>query len=108
MSPAQLSRLTRKDQGVISRILSGERNPSNETLESIARALKLPTEEVFRVAGVLPPKPDSDPWVEEMDHLLSEIKEEDREMVRKLLRTYADKEADDKLLKKFKTKPVRR
>lgn len=91
ISAAQFSRLSRKDQGVISRLLSGERNPSNKTILAIAVALKLPAEMVFRAAGVLPPKPDSDPWKEEMRHLLDGIMMEDREIIRKILRSYADK-----------------
>lgn len=42
ISPAKLAVLMRKDAGVISRILSGARHPSNETLEAIAKALDVP------------------------------------------------------------------
>ena len=55
MSAARLSRLMGKDQGVISRILSGERNASPETLEAIAHALRVPTELVLRAAGIYGP-----------------------------------------------------
>jgi transcriptional regulator with XRE-family HTH domain len=67
MSPADLARATRKDQGVISRILSGERSPSPNTLSAIAHALRLPVETVLRAAGILPP-------VEDATELLEQIK----------------------------------
>ncbi len=54
MSPADLARSMKKDQGIVSRILRGERKPSPETLEAISKALKLPVETVFQAAGILP------------------------------------------------------
>jgi transcriptional regulator with XRE-family HTH domain len=56
MSPAELSRASRKDQGVISRLLNGDRNPRPETIESICKALGVPVEEGYRAAGLLPKK----------------------------------------------------
>ena len=55
MSAADLARASGKSQAVIGRILNNERKPAPETLIAIARALHMPVEEVFRVAGVLPP-----------------------------------------------------
>jgi transcriptional regulator with XRE-family HTH domain len=93
MSPAHLSRLMRKDQGVISRILSGERRPSNETIEAIARALKLPPDQVFRAAGILPQKSEEDEWVEKMDYKLKLIRDPvKRQMAEKLLETLTEEE----------------
>lgn len=57
ISPAALAKASRKSPAIISRILSGERQPAPETLEAIARALSLPPETVFRAAGLLPPRP---------------------------------------------------
>lgn len=50
MSPAQLARLSKKDPGMISRLLAGERSASPETLVQIAHALHLPPENVFKAA----------------------------------------------------------
>lgn len=55
MTAYKLSKLSGKDQGVISRILSRERNPEPDTLIAIAKGLKLPVEVVLRAAGILPP-----------------------------------------------------
>jgi transcriptional regulator with XRE-family HTH domain len=57
MTAYKLSKLSGKDQGVISRILSRERNPESDTLIAIAKGLKLPVEVVLRAAGILPPPP---------------------------------------------------
>jgi len=56
MSPADLSRGMKKDQSVISRIMSGERDPRPETIESICKALGIQVEEGYRAAGLLPKK----------------------------------------------------
>ena len=58
MSPAQLARLSNKDPGMISRLLSGERSASPETLVMIANALRLPPENVFKAAVGLPQSSD--------------------------------------------------
>lgn len=75
----------RKDQGVVSRILNGERSPKNETLKAIARSLKLSNETVFRAAGLLPPKPEEDQWVDEQSHKLSLLTPDKRSIAEKLL-----------------------
>jgi transcriptional regulator with XRE-family HTH domain len=92
LSPADLSRLIKKDQSVISRILSGERKPANATLEAIAKALKLPPAQVFEAAGILPPKGDTDPWVEKMSHILEMLNPENREMAERLIETMVEQE----------------
>jgi transcriptional regulator with XRE-family HTH domain len=90
MSPAELSRSIKKDQSVISRILSGERRPANETLEAIARVLKLPSIQVFEAAGVLPPKTGVDPWLEKMTHRLMILDEPRRALVERLINAIED------------------
>ncbi|MEJ5223530.1 MAG: helix-turn-helix transcriptional regulator [Anaerolineales bacterium] len=86
MSPADLARATNKAQAVISRILSNERRPAPETLESIARALKLPPEIVFRRAGLLPPVSPDIEYREELLYLFSELSPDEQEEIIELLR----------------------
>lgn len=74
ISPADLSHLARKDQGVISRILNGQRKPSPETIRAIAIALKLPPETVFRAAGLLPDIQIGDDLVEQADYIIKNFK----------------------------------
>jgi transcriptional regulator with XRE-family HTH domain len=58
--------------------LNGDRNPSNETLEAIARGLKLPPETVFRAAGILPNHPGTDEDFEELKHLFNQMTDEEQ------------------------------
>jgi transcriptional regulator with XRE-family HTH domain len=90
ISPAELSRLTKKDQGVVSRLLSGEHKPANKTLNAIARALNLPLEEVYQAAGVLPPNPSNDPWIDEQLHLLRQIPPNMRATAARVIESFAN------------------
>ena len=60
LTASELARRAGVDKGVISRLINKERAPSPETLSSIAAALKLPPEILFRAAGLLPPEPETD------------------------------------------------
>ncbi len=86
MSPAELARKAGIDKGIISRILNRERRPSPESLEAIARALKLPSETVFRAAGLLPSKVKTDPLTEEGLYILQQLEGEDKEDALRYLR----------------------
>jgi len=74
MSPADLARATRKDQSIVSRILRGEREPRPQTLNAIAHALKISPEEIYRAAGLLPPKPDAEELIEQAEHIINNYK----------------------------------
>lgn len=105
ISPAQLSRLMhKKDQGIVSRLLRGERKPSTETIDGIARALKLPPEEVFRAAGILP-QTSADPWVDQQIYKLSKISDPVlRETAERLIASMVEQEAAATKLKQLKLK----
>lgn len=62
----------------ISDVLSGRRNPGVELCNSLARALRLPPEVVFRHAGLLPAKKEN-PWFPRFETLLEELNEDDLE-----------------------------
>lgn len=53
---AELSRRSGISSAQVSRIVTGGRQPGKDSINGIARALRLPPEEVLRQAGVLPPK----------------------------------------------------
>ena len=57
--PADLARRANIDSGQLSRILNRERRAGPETCLGIARALEVPPERVFRLAGLLPPLPEN-------------------------------------------------
>lgn len=54
ITPAELARRAKKDPGMISRLLAGERSATPETLRDIAIAINQPLEVVFRVAVGMP------------------------------------------------------
>ena len=74
MSQSDLARATGLTRQAISYYL-GEKSkrPDDDALQAISRVFKLPPEQVYRAAGLLPPKPESDPWVEEMAHKLASL-----------------------------------
>ena len=53
-SQSELARRTGLNQGNLSRVLSGDRQPGSDVCNAIARALRIPPEKVFRAAGLLP------------------------------------------------------
>lgn len=53
---AELARRSRISDAHISRLVTGGRTPGQEAAKAIARAFRLPPEDVLRHAGILPPK----------------------------------------------------
>ena len=71
--PTELARRANMSDAAVSRIMRGERKADPDSLIAIAKALKIPAEQVFRAAGILPPTHEEDEWVEEMNHKLKLI-----------------------------------
>ena len=79
LSQADLVRLSGVTSAQVSRIISGSRGPGEGALRAIADALRLPAEQVFRAAGMLPPDPKKDPLTEEGLHILQQLEGENKE-----------------------------
>lgn len=77
MRPADLVRLSGLDSAVVSNLVNGKRNAGVDTATAIAEAFKLPPEEVFRIAGILPPEPPKDQTLQRIDYLYSTLKNEE-------------------------------
>jgi transcriptional regulator with XRE-family HTH domain len=77
MSQSDLAHLAGLGRGTISNIMTGTRNVGQDTLTAIARALHLPTETVFRAAGLLPPIPPDDAQRERLRAKLSYLTDDD-------------------------------
>ncbi len=95
MRPYDLAKKSGVDHGVISRVLNRERKPSAETLIAIAQALRIPHDEVLRIAGILPPEPGTDPVVEEGRELLRQMNEDTRRRALRLLRSELDAQEEE-------------
>ena len=70
-SQSDLARASGLTRQAISYYLGDKsKSPDEIALRKLARAFQIPPEQVFRAAGLLPPKPADDPWVDEMAHKL--------------------------------------
>ncbi len=88
-SDYQLAKRAQISHSVISRARSGSL-PKWGACESIARALGMPTEFVFRKAGLLPSKTYDEAEYEQVAHLFGQLPRDDRERVLAFLRTLAE------------------
>lgn len=91
-SQSDMARASGINRAVINKVLSSQSKPAPETLESIARALRLPQETVFRAAGLLPPSPSSDPWLDEQNYRLQKLTGLRRSLAERLLKGLEDDE----------------
>jgi len=85
LSQSDLARSAELNRAVINKLLNGQSAPSPATLESIARAFKMPIESIYRIAGLLPTLPEEDSFVEELMFLLEQIKNPSRRATALLL-----------------------
>lgn len=107
-SQSDLARTANINRQVISDYEGFKRKNYDETiLRKIARALKLPPEQVFRAAGLLPPKPEEDPWVEEMSHKINLVPASSRGIVGRFLDSVIEDEDEERKNKKTSTKRVK-
>jgi len=91
--PIDLARKSKQYPATINRVLNGERNAGPDTCLAIARALDIPPELIFRLAGLLPPCQDPGENEETLLHhyrLLDEAgQREARALVNLLRETHA-------------------
>jgi transcriptional regulator with XRE-family HTH domain len=97
MSPAELSRKMKKDQGIVSRILRGERDPRPETIESICKALGVQVEEGYRAAGLLPKKDKHSVLEEKALYIINSMETEDYQKRALSLLEYLKQEEEKEL-----------
>lgn len=70
---ADLARNANMDTGMVSNIMSGKRNIGPATAVSIAQALKIAPEILFRKAGLLPPAPVSTAQTDQLFFLFNQL-----------------------------------
>jgi transcriptional regulator with XRE-family HTH domain len=75
--PADLAHRAELPNATLSRILNGHRRAGPEVCVALAAALEVPPEQVFRLAGLLPPAP---PAVEEEEMALGLFRSLDAQM----------------------------
>lgn len=106
-SQADLARAAKVSRSAISEIISGNRQVGKSTATAIAHALKLPPEQVFRAAGLLPPETE-DPWADEMAHKLSQLSPSLRGVAERFINSMVEQEeAEEKSKSKSNRKEKR-
>ncbi len=88
-SNSKLARNAGLVPSTISMVISGQNRPGFEFCVGIARALNKPPEQILRLAGLLPSKPEADSEVEEAVHLFEQLREDQRKYVLQTLRALA-------------------
>lgn len=79
LSQSELARSAGVTRAAINGILTGARGPGTDLCNGIARALKIPPEEVYRAAGLLPPAPKENPIVKQITYLTSNLPEAEQQ-----------------------------
>jgi transcriptional regulator with XRE-family HTH domain len=79
-SMSELARRCDVSHATISRIISGERNPSASVCTAIAKAFKMSQEDVLRRAGILDPEPSETASLIEANRLFAQLTDEERRM----------------------------
>ena len=78
MKPADLTRKAGLGSGTLSDIFSGRRKVGPELATSIADALEVPQEEVFRAAGILRPRKNKSAKIDQIVHVLEGMSDEEQ------------------------------
>lgn len=94
LSQSDLGRMAGVTRSAINGVLTGARNPGVELCRAIAEAFNISPVTVFRKAGLLPEKPDTEVTFEDWEYLLAQLSPRDQEILRKTALTML--EADKK------------
>lgn len=78
-SQADLARRAGVSRAAISDVISGKRNIGKDLAQSIAEAFKLPLEDVYRAAGLLPPEPIETKLSRQITHLTTQLPPEEQQ-----------------------------
>ncbi len=92
--PVDLANKARISRGSLSNIINDLRRPGPDICRAIANALQVPPEKVFRQAGLLPPKPETDERLEKAMHLFQQLSPEKQQFVLDALQTWVERDED--------------
>lgn len=87
-SVRELARRAGVSHGAINNVINELRKPGSELCSGIAKALKVPPEEVFRHAGILPKASEKTVNMQEMVYLFDQLEDDDQRNVIAMLRGY--------------------
>ena len=78
LKQADIMRMTGLTRSAISQLANGIISPSSETCGKLAKALKLPVEEVYRKAGILKPVAKQTAQTEELLYLFEQFPDDEK------------------------------
>lgn len=78
LSQSDLARMSGLSRGTLSNMISGVRGRGPDSIMAIAKALKLPPEQVFRAAGILPPDKKINENIETIIHEVENLPPQDQ------------------------------
>ena len=78
-SRAELARRAGVTESSLSLIYSGAREPGTKVCDGIAKAFRIPPDNVYRIAGLLPSQPSTNQDVKELEHIYHELTEDNQE-----------------------------
>lgn len=81
ISQTELAEKVNLTSSQISRIISGERGTTIDVLEGIARTLRIPPENVFRIAAGLGPKSEKSNLIQQIEYLVLDLPEEEQDNI---------------------------
>lgn len=81
---AELARQSGISPAQITRVLNGDRGFGEQSLTAIAKAFNLPAEEVFRIAGTLPPVKNNS-RIDRLMYQIEELDEADQEVIERIV-----------------------
>lgn len=81
MTQGEFARRVGLQQSQISRIISGERGTTIEVLEGIARVLRVPPEDVFRIAAGYGLQSEKSNLIQQIEYLVLDLPEEEQDNI---------------------------
>lgn len=93
-SQSDLARRAGVSQVTVSRVLSETRQPGPEFCQGVAQALRIPPEQVFRRAGLLPLKSQQQEGIEELLFYYEQLTPGDQARALTLLRALAEERVE--------------
>lgn len=94
LTQAELARQAGVTRGAINGVLTGARGVGPDLLNAIAKGLQLPPETVFRAAGLLPSLPEDQEELQILNHLYSQLSDEDREDILALIKAKIERKEE--------------
>jgi transcriptional regulator with XRE-family HTH domain len=86
----ELARQAGVSSAAVSMVMTGQQNPGVDFCRGVAKALNAPPERVFRLAGLLPHRPERDELVDELLFYYDHMTPESQAHFRLIARAFAE------------------